>query len=123
MVQNPQLLGQLNGRTEARTESRPPRGRCSTSAAGPPREIRVFRIIGGPANSTLGLRAESPAQPHFPRAESTPAPTHWRCHGAGTRRPPPRSRFPTRPRPPSRKRIRKSGLLLRLLLQPQERLR
>src|SRR5882762_2477748 len=121
MVQNSRLLGQLSGRIETRTESRPPPDSGNTLVGDPPRKIRVFRTICGLADSIRGLRAVWPTPPRGPRGESARAPTHWRCHGVGTRRPPLRSRSPTRPRPPSRKRIRNAGLLL--LLRPLERLR
>src|SRR5205807_2912418 len=115
--------GLVSGRTEARTESHPPWDPGNTRVGDPPRENRVFRTVGAPADSIRGLLAELRMPPRRPRAESTRAPTDWRCHGGGTPQPPPRFPFPTRPQPPSRKRIRKACLLLRLLLRPLEPLR
>src|ERR1700686_2633379 len=114
---------QVNGRTEARRESHPPPDPRNILAGGPPRESRFFRTVGGPADLTRGLRAEWMTQPHFLRAELTRAATHGRCRGGGTRRPPPCSRSPTRPRPRLRTRIRRARRLLRLLVRPLERLR
>src|ERR1700686_5906126 len=103
VVQKSILLAQLNGRIEARTKSHPPLDPCNTLGGGRPRETRVSRTVGAPPDSTRGLRAEWQTQPRQPRGESVRAPSHWRCHAGGTRRPPPRSRSPTRSQPPSRK--------------------
>src|SRR5208337_5496199 len=113
IVASGRFSDKVSAQTEARTESRPPPDLCNTPGGGPPRETHVFRTVRGPADSIRGLRAESPAQPHSARAGSTRAPTHWQCHGGGTRHPPPCSQSPTRPRPPAHTQIRRAHLLPR----------